>query len=214
MEAESSDRNIGRSSDCPRCEDLGYVRIDRGLVRCECQKRKVITAKLDAIPERFRQATFENYIPVDEKQIRARCRMERELTGNFFLFGPYGRGKTHLATAQYRSIVEIERPCLFFTMPELMSELRTAELDADYWCEVRHRGRYATAFHLFIDDMDKFKITDFKFEVLFELINTIYRRKLGFTVTSNLSLQQLADSGLVDASIVRRIDDICTAVEL
>ena len=38
-------------------------------------------------------------------------------------------------------------------------------------------------------DIDKLKPTDFKTEVLFELVDTLYRRKHGLTVTGNYSLR-------------------------
>lgn len=182
--------------------------------RCECQKQKIIRAKLAEIPERYRDSSFMNYVPMDAKQEAALLLVSGDFTKNYFLYGDYARGKTHLATAQYVKLVQIERPCVLLGMAELLSELRRAELDADYFCLVRHRARYADRFHLLIDDIDKFKVTDFKFEVLFDLFDTIYKRKLGLTVTSNYSLRELATSGALHPSIVRRIDDSCQAVEV
>lgn len=202
------------SNECGLCGGTGYLRILDAVSRCECQKQKIIQAKLAEIPERYRECSFANYIPMDSKQQAASEQIAGDFTKSYFLHGDYARGKTHLATAQYVKLVQIERPCLFLGMAELLSELRTAELDADYFCLVRHRARYADRFHLLVDDIDKFKVTDFKFEVLFDLIDTIYKRKLGLTVTSNYSLLELSSSGALHPSIVRRIDDICTALEV
>jgi DNA replication protein DnaC len=151
---------------------------------------------------------------MDAAQQAARDRIAAEFTGSYFLHGDYARGKTHLATAQYVKLVQIEWPCLFLGMAELIAELRRAELDPDYFCLVRHRARYAERFHLFLDDIDKFKATDFKFEVLFDMIDTIYKRNLGLTVTSNYSLIELARAEAVHPAIVRRIDDICSVLEV
>lgn len=190
------------------------MQIENAVARCECQRRKIIVSKLVEIPERFREATFANYVPMDAAQEKALALMAGEFTGSYFLHGDYARGKTHLATAQYVKLVQIERPCLFLGMAELISELRRAEMDPDYFCLVRHRIRYAEKFHLFVDDIDKFKVTDFKFEVLFDLFDTIYKRKLGLTVTSNYSLRQLVERELLHPSIVRRLDDTCKAIEV
>lgn len=202
------------SNNCELCGDSGYVRLESGVKRCECQRQKIITSKLAAIPKRFQDATFVNYIPTDSRQETARHRLLTRFTGSYFLHGDYARGKTHLATAQYKHLIEIERPSLFVTMGELLSELRRKETDPEYFCIVRERVRFSETFHLIIDDIDKFKATDFKFEVLFDLIDTIYKRNLGLTITSNYSLRELSVSGLVHPSIVRRIDDICEAIEV
>lgn len=97
-------------------------------------------------------------------------------------------------------------------MSELLADLRSAELDADHFCEVRHRVKYEDRFHLFIDDVDKFKPTDFKSEALFRLIDTIWNRKLSLTVTSNYSLTELQEK--LDPAVVRRLDDICQALDM
>jgi DNA replication protein DnaC len=206
------------SPSCEVCRGSGYIKLaipggnGSSVARCECQKQKVIQSKLEAIPNRFRDASFANYVPTDSAQEIALNKISSEFTGSYFIHGEYSRGKTHLATAQYRHIVMIERNCMFMTMAELMSELRKAEMDPDYFSTLRHRVRHSESFHLFIDDVDKFKVTDFKFEVLFDLFDTIYRRNLGLTMTSNFSLRELRDQ--LDGSILRRIDDICTVIEL
>lgn len=187
---------------------------DDGVARCECQKVRVLNARLAEIPERYRESSFANYVPGDAKQAAARDRIAGNFTGSFFICGDYARGKTHLATAQYVKLIQIERPCMFMSMAELIRELRRSELDTDYFCAVRMRAWHADRFHLFVDDIDKFKVTDFKFEVLFDLIDTIWKRKLGLTVTSNYNLAELSTSGAVHPSIVRRIDDVCAVVEV
>jgi DNA replication protein DnaC len=202
------------SSNCVVCDDRGFVQVGVGVTRCECQKQKIIREKLSQIPERFRTASFANYSPTDNRQAQALALISGEFTGSYFLYGDYAHGKTHLATAQYAKLVQIERSCLFLTMGELISELRRAEMDGDYFCLVRQRARYMERFHLFIDDIDKFKVTEFKFEVLFDLIDTMYKRNLGLTVTSNYSLRELSNSGYLHPSVVRRLDDICKAVEV
>lgn len=218
-QAKSQPEPTPRNSKCAACGDTGYIQAGNAVCRCECQKRKIIQAKLDEIPERYREASFANYVPMDIKEQTARDRIAGDFTGSFFLYGDYARGKTHLAIAQYVKLVQIERPCLFFSMAELLSELRQAEFkpgesDPDYFCLVRQRVRYADRFHLFVDDIDKFKITEFKFEVLFDLFDGIWKRKLGLTVTSNYSLTELARGDKVHPAIVRRLDDICTALEV
>lgn len=215
--SEQSQRPIPQSNEspCELCHDTRYISVEAGVVRCECQKQRIIAGKLASIPARFRSATFANYDPIDGKQSRAKERMSAEFTKSYYISGPYGTGKTHLATAQYTQLVRIEQPCMFMTMGELINELRRAELEQDsYYCQVREKCRYAERFHLFIDDLDKFKPTDFKAEALFDLIDTVYKRNLMLTITSNYSLSELAAIQSIHPSVLRRIDDICEVIEL
>src|SRR6185295_585663 len=171
--------HINPRNECPLCGGVGYVRVTGGVVRCECQKQKIARKKLAEIPERYRDSTFANYVPEDAQQQAALDRISGDFTESFFIHGDYSRGKTHLATAQYRRLIEIERPAMFFPMSELLHELRRAELDRDFFCVVRDRAMHADTLHLFVDDIDKFKPTDFKSEVLFDLFDCIWKRKLG-----------------------------------
>ena len=69
-------------------------------------------------------------------------------------------------------------------------------------------------YHLFWDDIDKLKPTDFKTEVLFELVDALYRRKHGLTVTANYSLQDLVARERMHPAIVRRLDDMCRVIQI
>jgi DNA replication protein DnaC len=214
-QVQDRDSTNPSSDACPDCEGRGYrylvVDGDVGVRRCECLRKRIVDQKLSEIPERFRGSTFENYVPTDAKQETARNAIQLDFTRSFYLYGDYARGKTHLATAQYRQLIEIERPALFMSMGELLADLRKAETNDEYFCLVRQRVRYADNFHLFVDDIDKFKGTEFKTEVLFDLFDTIYKRKLGVTITSNCTLAELRG---IHPSIVRRIDDTCQALEV
>ena len=214
------------ASDCSLCGDTGYVYVTEarknealgsfkgcGVRRCECRRKRIIDAKTAAIPERFRNAVFDSTVAMDHKQSQAQIQMASDFTQSYFLWGAYGRGKTYLATAQYRKLIEIEKPCMFFTVIELMEEFRKAEMEWDYFCEVRQRVRNESEFHLFIDDFDKFKSNEFRGNALLDLINTLHRRKLGLTVTTNYNLSELEQRG-IDGAIIRRLDDICKVIEV
>jgi DNA replication protein DnaC len=158
---------------------------------------------------------MENFNPRSPSQAAAMDAIAANPTGSFFLWGHFGGGKTHLATAQYRELVKLERPCLFLSMWDLVTDLRRAEVEEDYVSLARERSKFGPKnFHLFIDDLDKYKPTQFKTEVLFELFNDIYKRELHVTITSNESMQELFDAGVLHPGIVRRIDDMCLSLEV
>lgn len=202
-----------RGSECAFCKGTGFKREGSAVRPCECRQQRIREARLSALPERFRTATFGNYVPIDAIQERALNCLSDNPAGSFFLFGDYARGKTHLASAQYRALVDSGHTVAWRSMGELLEELRRAAVN-DETSTVVQAIRYSDVFHLFIDDIDKFKTTEFKHEVLFEVFDALYRRHLGVTVTSNYGLRFLAETERVHPAIIRRIDDMCRVVEV
>jgi DNA replication protein DnaC len=200
------------------CGGTGWLRIEAGdstrCKRCDCIKIRAIRERLAAIPERFRNCTFENYHPKNPNQARAHDLMQTNPEGSYFLHGPYGCGKTHLLYAQNRGLVLAGVPCNVRTSTELLSELQRMEFDPDFASPVFLRCRSGKRYHLFWDDVDKFKMTDFKSQGLFDLIDAIYRNGLSLTLTSNFTLKELVDLEKLHPAQIRRIDEICRLAEM
>ena len=183
--------------------------------KCECAVEKARVRYLAMIPERFKNSSFESFRPRDPKQERALVFMRKDAGGSFYLTGAYGNGKTHLLYAQYREIVISGKVhCHVRTTRELVEELRRAEFDADFVSPVIAAASKRAPYHLFWDDIDKLKITDFKTEVLFDLVDSLYRQKHGLTVTGNYSMRDLIERERMHPAIVRRLDDMCRIMEV
>lgn len=199
------------------CGGTGWVSVvangHAGVQQCTCLKQRIRESRIAALPIRFRNTTFANYVPIDTAEELALEGVKKHSGGSLFLWGDYGRGKTHLAAAQYRALVEAGQSCLFRSMGELIAELRAADV-RDETSIVLQRVRYSDSFHLFIDDIDKFKQTDFKQEVLFDLFDTLYRRKLSVTITSNFNLAGLIEFERIHPAVIRRIDEMCHVVNV
>ena len=206
------------SSECAACGGAGWIRVEAGKStgyrKCECRSAQVIRERLSEIPERFREATFESYFPRTPSQERVHRVIKENPEGSYFLHGPYDSGKTHLLYAQYRRLALAGIPCSARTTVELLNEIQRMEFDHDFlspaFAQVRTRGRY----HLFWDDADKIKLTDFRAQALHELIDTIYRKCLNLTITSNYSLKELGDLERLPPSVIRRIDGMCKVLEI
>ena len=206
-------------NECPHCRDSGWRWVDlpgnAGMRQCECVVEKARVHYLALIPERFKDSTFESFEPRDPKQERALSLIRKDPGGNFYLTGAYGNGKTHLLYAQYRAIVISGKVrCHVRTTRELVEELRRAEFDEDFVSPVLAAASKAAQYHLFWDDIDKLKMTDFKTEVLFDLVDNLYRRKHGLTVTGNYSMRDLVEHERMHPAIVRRLDDMCRVIEV
>ena len=135
--------------------------------------------------------------------------------GSFYITGYYGSGKTHLFYAQYRELAAAGNiRCHVRTTRELVEEPKRDELESEFVSPVTAAVYGRAPYHLFWDDIDKLKLTEFKTEVLFELVDALYRHKHGLTVTSNLSLKQLAENERMHPAIVRRLDDMCRVIQI
>ncbi len=133
---------------------------------------------------------------------------------SYFLWGGYESGKTHLLYAQYRQLALAGVPCNVRTADELLDEIQRMELDEDFLSPVFARIRAGSRYHLFWDDADKFKISDFRAQALHELIDAIYRKCLSLTITSNFSLNELGELEKLPPSVIRRIDGMCSVLEV
>jgi DNA replication protein DnaC len=170
---------------------------------------------LELIPERFKNSTFESFKPRDPKQQPALSLMQNEPGGSWYLTGAYGNRKTHLLYAQYREIVISGKVrCHVRATRELVEELRRAEFNEDFVSPVIAAALWREPYHLFWDDIDKLKMTDFKTEVLFDLVDSLYRQKHGLTVTGNYSMRDPVEHERMHPAIVRRLDDMCRVIEV
>ena len=204
---------------CALCGGTGWRRAENeefiGLKRCICVKAKIRAARLSVIPERFRESTFESYRPRNPMQERALALIRKNPDGGWYLTGGYGSGKTHLLYAQYREMATDGKVCCHVrTTRELVEELRRAEFDDHFVSPVLAAASKRERCHLFWDDIDKLKPTDFKTEVLFDLVDTLYRQNHGLTVTGNYSMHDLVERDCLHPAIVRRLDDMCGMIEL
>jgi DNA replication protein DnaC len=205
--------------ECPQCRDSGWRWIDlpgsAGMRQCECVAESARARYLALIPERFKDCSFDPFKPRDLRQERAVSLMQKDAGGSWYLTGAYGNGKTHLLYAQYREIVISGKVrCHARTIRDLVEELRRAEFDADFVSPVLAAAQKRSPYHLFWDDIDKLKITDFKTEVLFDLVDSLYRQKHGLTVTGNYSMRDLVERERMHPAIVRRLDDMCRVIEV
>jgi DNA replication protein DnaC len=166
------------------------------------------------IPVLFREASFKSYQARNPRQEAAATLMRSCPEGSWYMAGPYGSGKTHLFYAQYRELAVAGRiRCHVRTTRELLEELKKMELSNEFGSPVMAAAHSPEPYHLFWDDMDKLKLSDFKTEVLFELVDALYRWKHGLTATANYSLQDLVARERMHPAIVRRLDDMCQVIQ-
>ena len=155
--------------DCVDCRDTKWVVDGRGARPGRCKDRIRREAKLRQIPIHFTGADFKETLQRSH-QAEAIARIRANPTGSYFLHGRYGSGKTHLLVAQFRELIGTRDPELR-SSHALMDELHDVEFGSP--SVVLYKAATSSSLHLCWDDVDKIRLTDFRREMLCELVDLL-----------------------------------------
>lgn len=159
--------------------------------------------KTIGIPSRFRSATVK--------------RLE-STTDSLYLTGPRGTGKTHMAAAIVRELVMDLTPShsvswvQWISAPDLLLEIRNTFRDGSERSELSVIEQYSECDLLVLDDLGAEKTSEWSLQTLYTIIDRRYREERQTIITSNLSLDELAEK--VDDRIASRLSELCRVVVL
>jgi DNA replication protein DnaC len=128
-----------------------------------------------------------------------------ERSENLLVFGPSGVGKTHLAAAMGRAMVELGKRVKFSSATALVQQLQYAKLQLQLPSALTKLDRFDL---LIVDDVGYVKKTEAETSVLFELIAHRYERR-SLLITANQPFSQwdsiFADSMMTVAAVDRLV---------
>lgn len=200
---------------CPFCFGTG-TRLDseKGALICDCRRSNSPTRFLDAarIPPRFRQCDFHNYYPKNDSQFFAHSFASRlvndypAVEAGLLFMGSVGVGKTHLAIAVLKELIEKKGvACLFYESGSLLKAIQDSYNPVSETSEMRVLAPVYQAEVLVLDELGATVPTNWVRDTLYQIINTRYNnKKLTIFTTNYLDEPGAAAEENSDAADTRR----------
>jgi DNA replication protein DnaC len=201
---------------CQVCAGTGWKPTEgegvRAVVRCECaqSERSVRLLAEVRIPPRYEDCHLDNFYVGEDKDtgqpneslkfaLFAAQGFVREYLPThkgLLLYGPAGVGKTHLAVAVLRGLVEQKGvACLFYDFRDLLKEIRDSYNPISRTSELRVLQPVLDAEVLLLDEMAATDPSDWVKETLAHIINSRYNQKKTTLITTTLPMDKGADRG-------------------
>lgn len=215
---------------CSLCLGTGMEIVPgKGARRCQCRTQGYRTKLLDAarIPRRYGACSLQNYYPTQGNGTQLKAfnyafRLVREypvVDRGLLFMGTVGVGKTHLAVAILRDLIEKGVPCLFYEFGALLKEIQDSYNRVSQTSELRLLAPVYQAEILVLDELGASKPTDWVRDTMMQIINTRYndRRLTIFTTNYSDARRNPTDETLEERIGVRlrsRLYEMCKTVVL
>jgi len=201
----------------------------KGARRCPCRTQNAKGKLLEAacIPRRYSECSLSNYQPVSNNgsQLRAfnyaywLVHDYPSVDRGLLFMGSCGVGKTHLAAAILRGLINKGVRCLFYEFGSLLKEIQGTYNPQAQTFESKVLEPVYESEVLVLDELGASKTTDWVRDTMMRIINTRYNdRKLTIFTTNYVDERRTErDETLEDRIGVRlrsRLYEMCRTIEM
>lgn len=222
----------GKTPACPLCGGTGFV-VDAhegrsGARPCACRERQRGSLRRAAaqIPDRYSHCSLDSFQHLNNPSLQRALDVARKVVDLFpfadhglLLMGPCGLGKTHLAVAVLRELVEAKGAWGLFT--EFSSLLRRIQDTFDPRSETPSWAVMQPTLEaqvLVLDDLGATRTTPWVLETLGLILNERYNaRRLTIVTTNRLDAPPRAEEALADRigeRLASRLAEMCWTIRL
>lgn len=205
--------------DCLKCKNKGYTYFDNNgeiqAENCECLKIRQVNHEIikSGLGELFKEKTFENFTTKQEWQKTHKNKVleyiANENKGWLFIFGITGSGKTHLAIATSKKLIDLGYTYAYMQFSREIQEIHLARTTFTQSIKDKGEQRFKELIEadvLYIDDF--LKVDDFTLRntkgLVFDLINQRYLENKITIITAEMTPQELEK---YDGAVMGRITE-------
>src|SRR4051812_24615297 len=183
---------------CELCDDTGWKPVEergvRRVVRCDCKRQQAGQLRLASanIPKRYQHCTIANFTAYNESLKKAAALAARvvdefpAVKKGLFLEGQPGVGKTHLAVAVLKQVIDrTGARGLFYDTRDLLRVIRSTYDPSIRTTELEVLRPVMSADLLVLDDLGAEKTSEWVDETMNLIVNTRYNERRLTIFTSN-----------------------------
>ena len=183
---------------CEFCDDTGWKPVEdngvRTVVRCDCKRAEAGQMRLASanIPRRYQHCTIANFTAYNESLKKAAAvagRLAEEFPAagrGLFFEGQPGVGKTHLAVAMLKQVIErTGARGIFYDTRDLLRVIRSTYDASTRTTELEILRPVMKADLLVLDDLGAEKTSEWVEETMNLIVNTRYNERRLTIFTSN-----------------------------
>lgn len=146
--------------------------------------------------ENIKQKAFNYFLTFRGKML--------DRNNSLLLSGKPGRGKTTLGFAVFNNILKNGTPALYVSYREMITLLKQIRTDETKFN--KEFSKYSRAKVLFLDDLFKGEVTKADKDIMYELINYRYLKRLPMIISTEKTQDELLD---IDEALGSRIIEMC-----